>query len=169
MKTKKEKKTLAGQIGGICPAGFCNGGFGCNHQSPKPKEKKHKHKWGKKFTNLESKSYYKGCKCGVVLEIPKPKEKKVSKDKQVRNLLTLARNLQIKLNMKKPEKKVRIEEIRNKKLYFKTYDEWDKYCIGKDIQRCHIFIKEHLSEEKYCKRYKALMVNIKTGKIINFL
>jgi len=42
----------------------------------KTKEKKHKHKWGKKFTNLESKSYYKGCKCGVVLEIPKPKDKK---------------------------------------------------------------------------------------------
>ena len=36
--TKKEKRTLSGQIGGICPAGFCNGGFGCNHKSPKPEK-----------------------------------------------------------------------------------------------------------------------------------
>ena len=98
----------------------------------KTKEKKHKHKWGKKFTNLESKSYYKGCKCGVVLEIPKPKEKKVSKDKQVRNLLTLARNLQIKLNMKKPEKKVRIEEIKLKGLS-ELVEKTDSYFLATKI------------------------------------
>ena len=45
----------------------------------KTKEKKHKHKWGEKFTNSESKSYYKSCKCGVVLELPKPKEKPICK------------------------------------------------------------------------------------------
>ena len=59
--------------------------------------------------------------------------------------------------------------IGNGKLVFKTYDEFDKYCEGKDIQFCSITVKEGLSDEEYCKRYSALSINTRTRKIINYL
>ena len=63
----------------------------------------------------------------------------------------------------------KIIKIRNKTLLFKTYDEFDKYCEGKDIQFCSIIVKEGLSDEEYCKRYSALSINTRTRKIINYL
>ena len=60
-------------------------------------------------------------------------------------------------------------KVRDKKLRFKTWGEWDEYCIGKDIQFCNIKVDEKISDEEYCKRYKALSVNIRTGKMINYL
>ena len=65
--------------------------------------------------------------------------------------------------------KKKLIKTRNKTLHFKTYDELDKYGQGKDIQNCYIKIDENISEENYCKRYSALSINIKTGKIINYL
>jgi len=63
----------------------------------------------------------------------------------------------------------KLKKIRNENLFFNTYDDFDKFCMGKDVQRCHVTIDEYLSDEEYCKRYKALSANIKTGKIINYL
>ena len=65
--------------------------------------------------------------------------------------------------------KAKLKKIRRKKLHFKTYDEYDEYCKGKNIQFCKIKIDERLSDEEYCKRYNALMINIKSNKIINYL
>ncbi len=62
-----------------------------------------------------------------------------------------------------------MRKIRNKRLHFKTYGEWDDFCEGKDIQRCEITIDEKLSDLEEAKRYHSLIVNIKTGQIINFL
>ena len=65
--------------------------------------------------------------------------------------------------------KNKLKKIRGKELHFKTYDEYDKYCKGKDIQFCKIKIDEKLSDEVIVKRYKALMINIRTGRHINCL
>ncbi len=65
--------------------------------------------------------------------------------------------------------KKKLTKIRGKELHFRTYDEFDKYCKGKDIQCCKIKIDEKLSDEEYCKRYSALMINIRTNKIIDYL
>ena len=63
----------------------------------------------------------------------------------------------------------KLKKIRGKELHFKTYDEFDEYCKGKDIQFCKIKIDEKISDEEYCKRYNALMINVRTNKIINYL
>ena len=62
-----------------------------------------------------------------------------------------------------------LKKIRGKDLHFKTYDEFDEYGKGKDIQFCRIDIDEKISDEEYCKRYNALMINIRTNKHINCL
>jgi len=58
-------------------------------------------------------------------------------------------------------------KVRDKKLHFKTYDEFDVYCVGKDVQRCTVKIDEELSDLELCRRYKGLMINTRTGKVIN--
>jgi len=60
-------------------------------------------------------------------------------------------------------------KIRDKKLHFKTYDEYDAYCKGKDIQYCTITVDENISDREYCKRYKGLMINTRTGEMIDYL
>ena len=47
-------------------------------------------------------------------------------------------------------------KIRDKKLYFKTWGEWDRYCLNKDVQRCEITVDEKISQEEYRKRYGVI-------------
>lgn len=53
-------------------------------------------------------------------------------------------------------KKQKLEKIRGKELYFKTWDEYDEYCEGKDIQLCKIEIEEKISRGEYDRRYKVI-------------